>query len=126
MKLSHLILILVLLLITLEARSSRRGGRRDARAGVIATGAYMGNSLAGLINMFREKPKPMPKNYKRTYDPPPKEEHTIYGKFKRGLKNFVYLGYLLAALTVSAIGYKGYKFGLRQYYRFKLSTLPPS
>ena len=86
----------------------------------------MGNSFVELLNIFREKPTPMPKNYKRTYDPPPKEEHTMYGKFKRGLKNFVYLGYLLAVATVSFIIYKIYTFTMKQYYRYKVSATPMS
>ena len=128
MKLSFIAIIVLILIFTcVEARAARRSGsRRSAKAGVIATGNYMGNSLVGLINIFREKPTPMPKNYKRSYDPPPKEEHTFYGKFKKGLKNFIYLGYLLVILTVSAIVYKIYRFGLRQYYRFRLGSTPAS
>ena len=50
----------------------------------------------------------------------------MYGKFKRGLKNFVYLGYLLAAATVSFIIFKIYTFTMRTYYRYKVSATPLS
>jgi hypothetical protein len=50
------------LLLAIETRMSR--GRVGNR-GVAKAGGYLGDSFASIINMFREKPQPMPKNYKR-------------------------------------------------------------
>jgi hypothetical protein len=38
---------------------------RVGNRGVAKAGGYLGDSFASIINMFREKPQPMPKNYKR-------------------------------------------------------------
>ena len=53
-----------------------------------------------------------------------KEEHTLAYKFKNGLKNFLYLGYLI--LTIGAVfgGMKLYKWGLKTYYKHKISNTP--
>jgi len=55
-------IFIVLLVLTIEARRSRT---RIGSRGVAKAGGYLGDSLATIINMFREKPQPMPKNYKR-------------------------------------------------------------
>jgi len=54
-------IFILLLVLALEARSRTRIGSR----GVAKAGGYLGDSFASIINMFREKPQPMPKNYKR-------------------------------------------------------------
>ena len=55
------IFIFVVLVLAVEAKSRTRIGSR----GVAKAGGYLGDSFASIINMFREKPQAIPKNYKR-------------------------------------------------------------
>lgn len=55
-----IVLILILVCFIVEARRTMRGGR-----GADKTGNYLGNTVVSIINFFRGKPTPMPKNYKR-------------------------------------------------------------
>jgi Ni,Fe-hydrogenase I cytochrome b subunit len=55
-----------------------------------------------------------------------KEEHTLAYKFKNGLKNFVYLGYLIMIVGTVFGGLKLYKWGLKTYYKYKISNTPSS
>ena len=113
------ILVLATLVVLCISARSRFGNR-----GVAKTGGYLGDSLASVINMFRSKPQPMPKNYKREYERPVKEEHTLAYKFKNGLKNFLYLGYALIAAGVGWGLLKVYNWMLKTYYKYKISSLP--
>jgi hypothetical protein len=121
MKLSHFLLLLLLLWAVESGRHFRGRGTTGARRGVQRAGSYLGNSVANLIKMFREEPEPMPKNYKRKYEPPPKEEYTLYGRFKNGLMNFIFLGYALLIGTALVILYKVYWFLFQLYCKYRLS-----
>lgn len=62
MKLRLIIVAAVVLFACLGcARRSFRGNNRGVQRG----GSYLGSSVASIINMFREEPVPMPKNYRR-------------------------------------------------------------
>lgn len=45
-------------------------------------------------------------------------------KIRNGLKNFLYLGYLLLMIIVGLGSWKLYRWVLKLYYRQKLSTMP--
>ena len=70
MKIRVLLIALVLLLVLgANCRRRMRGGGRGGGD----TGSYLGKSVVSIINIFREDPVPMGKNYKREYDRPVKE-----------------------------------------------------
>lgn len=56
--------IFILVALVIAGISGRRMSRIGNR-GVAKAGSYLGDALTSLINIFREKPQPMPKNYKR-------------------------------------------------------------
>ena len=55
-------IVIYILIVRVDQRMRRRGGRAGTMQGV---GKTLGSGVVNLLNEFRDEPVPMPKGYKR-------------------------------------------------------------
>jgi hypothetical protein len=119
---SKIYFILFIFLLLSFAETARRRFRGRGSGG--KTGAVLGSAVVNIIKDLREKPKPLPKGYKREVERPEVEEYTLWYKVKQGFKNFQYLAYIAGSSILMMALIKLFQAFKRTYTRYKISQLP--